>query len=86
MASSLHFDQCSPVTGIGDSAGGIPALQTFFKALPSYTGAAYVVILHLNPEHQSGRARILLLSDIKACPTAANRKISVDPTDDSSSP
>ncbi len=50
-----------PVTGIGASAGGIPALQAFFKVLPSDTGAAYVVILHLDPEHQSDLAQILSL-------------------------
>ncbi len=50
-----------PVTGIGASAGGIPALQAFFKVLPSDTGTAYVVILHLDPEHQSDLAQILSL-------------------------
>lgn len=48
-----------PVVGIGASAGGLHALQTFFRALPSDTGAAYVVIVHLDPEHQSELARIL---------------------------
>ncbi|MBS0234813.1 MAG: PAS domain-containing protein [Proteobacteria bacterium] len=50
-----------PVAGIGASAGGIVALQAFFKALPPETGAAYVVILHLDPEHQSELSRILSL-------------------------
>ncbi len=49
----------TPVAGIGASAGGIGALQAFFKALPPQTGAAYVVIVHLDPEHQSDLARIL---------------------------
>jgi two-component system CheB/CheR fusion protein len=47
------------VVGIGASAGGIPALKNFFRALPRDTGAAYVVIVHLDPKHQSDLARIL---------------------------
>ncbi|HJZ30089.1 MAG TPA: chemotaxis protein CheB [Hyphomicrobiaceae bacterium] len=48
-----------PVAGIGASAGGVGALQTFFRTLPADTGAAYVVVVHLDPEHQSDLARIL---------------------------
>ena len=42
-----------PVVALGASAGGIQALKTFFAALPPETGTAYVVILHLSPEHES---------------------------------
>ena len=48
-----------PIVGIGASAGGVQALQTFFAALPEQTGAAYVVIVHLDPEAQSQLAPIL---------------------------
>ncbi len=48
-----------PVVAIGASAGGIQALQTFFKAMPAETGAAFVVILHLDPEHRSDLSSIL---------------------------
>ncbi len=48
-----------PVVAIGASAGGIQALQTFFKAMPAQTGAAFVVILHLDPEHRSDLSAIL---------------------------
>jgi len=47
------------IVGIGASAGGIPALQAFFEALPSNTGVAYVVIIHLDPEAQSELAEVL---------------------------
>ena len=47
------------VVGIGASAGGIQALQTFFEALPDRTGVAFVVILHLAPESHSELPRIL---------------------------
>lgn len=42
-----------PVVGIGASAGGIEALQEFFKGTPPDSGMAYVVVQHLSPEHQS---------------------------------
>lgn len=48
-----------PVAGIGASAGGIRALQTFFDALPDRVGAALVVIVHLDPEHSSDLDRII---------------------------
>src|SRR5262245_42347472 len=52
-----------PVASIGASAGGITALQTFFEALPDKVGAAFVVIVHLDPESASS------LSDIIAART-----------------
>ena len=36
------------VVGIGASAGGLQALQSFFEALPSNTGMAFVVVVHLH--------------------------------------
>jgi two-component system CheB/CheR fusion protein len=45
--------QMLPVVGLGGSAGGIPALQKFFAATPVDTGMAFVVVLHLSPEHGS---------------------------------
>src|SRR5215208_4288462 len=58
---NLNPSQNSGITvvGIGASAGGLKALQTFFEALPSDTGMAYVVITHLHPEHESHMAEIL---------------------------
>jgi len=47
------------VVGIGASAGGIEALRTFFAHVPQRTGAAYVVILHLSPDHDSKLAEVL---------------------------
>ena len=47
------------VVGIGASAGGLQALQTFFQTLPSQTGMAFVVVTHLHPEHESHLAELL---------------------------
>ena len=48
-----------PVACIGASAGGVTALQSFFEALPDRVGAAFVVIVHLDPEHGSELSRII---------------------------
>ncbi|WP_320994058.1 chemotaxis protein CheB [Hungatella sp.] len=47
------------VVGIGASAGGLEALQDFFKAMPADTGAAFVVVQHLSPDHKSLMAELL---------------------------
>ena len=41
------------VVGIGASAGGLEALQEYFKEMPDDTGAAFVVIQHLSPDYKS---------------------------------
>src|SRR5262245_65076554 len=47
------------IAGIGASAGGIEALREFFGALPADLGLAYVVVVHLAPQHESELAPIL---------------------------
>src|SRR5690349_2816348 len=56
------FDLSGPkpvVVGIGASAGGVRALQQLFDALPEKTGAAFVVVVHLDPDVRSEMATIL---------------------------
>jgi two-component system, chemotaxis family, CheB/CheR fusion protein len=40
-----------PIVGIGASAGGLEALEQFFKNMPKDNGMAFVVIQHLDPTH-----------------------------------
>src|SRR5262245_41157340 len=47
------------IVGIGASAGGVTALKRFFEALPSDTGAAFVVVVHLDPQGPSELSSIL---------------------------
>lgn len=47
------------VVGLGASAGGIKALQKFFAHIPPDSGCAYVVVLHLSPDHESRLAEVL---------------------------
>jgi two-component system CheB/CheR fusion protein len=42
-----------PIAAIGASAGGITALQSFFRALPSRPNIALVIIQHLSPGQPS---------------------------------
>jgi chemotaxis response regulator CheB len=42
-----------PIVGLGASAGGLEALETFFSRMPSDCGIAFVVVTHLHPGHVS---------------------------------
>ncbi|MCP4196780.1 MAG: chemotaxis protein CheR, partial [Proteobacteria bacterium] len=42
-----------PIVALGASAGGLEAFETFFKAMPSDSGIAFVLIAHLDPTHVS---------------------------------
>ena len=47
------------LVAIGASAGGVQALQSFFASIPENTGAAFVVVVHLDPDRRSELPRIL---------------------------
>jgi two-component system CheB/CheR fusion protein len=47
------------VVGIGASAGGLAALKTFFAHVPADSGLAFVVVVHLSPDHKSHLADLL---------------------------
>ena len=48
-----------PVVGIGASAGGLEAFTQLLSELPKDTGMAFVLVQHLDPEHESALAEIL---------------------------
>ncbi|HEY0686217.1 MAG TPA: chemotaxis protein CheB [Steroidobacter sp.] len=48
-----------PVVGLGASAGGLEAFQTFLGAAPPDAGLAYVLVQHLDPNHESMLAELL---------------------------
>ena len=54
-SGSLDF----PVVGIGASAGGVQALLRFFENAPADIGMAFVVVLHLSPDHASSADQVL---------------------------
>jgi two-component system CheB/CheR fusion protein len=55
MRSSQQF----PIVGIGASAGGLEALIAFLENAPPNSGAAYVIVMHLSPSHESNADAIL---------------------------
>lgn len=61
-----------PVVGIGASAGGLEALKQFFTAMPLETGLAFVLVQHLDPNHES------LMADLLAKYTAMSVAQAVD--------
>ena len=40
-----------PIVGIGASAGGLEAMDLFFKNMPENTGMAFIVVQHLDPNY-----------------------------------
>lgn len=55
LATSDDRSKAAPqyVVGLGASAGGLEALERFFKAMPEDSGMAFVVIQHLSPDFKS---------------------------------
>ena len=48
-----------PVVGIGASAGGLEAFKKLIKAIPEDSGMAFVLVQHLDPNHESLLPEIL---------------------------
>src|ERR1019366_2986430 len=53
--AARHF----PIVGIGASAGGLEALNQFFKAMPADSGMAFVIIQHLDPTQKGMMPELL---------------------------
>ena len=52
-------DRALTTVGIGASAGGLEALTELLRNLPAKMGAAYVIVQHLDPAHESLLAELL---------------------------
>lgn len=52
-------DVAFPIVGIGASAGGLEALDSFFRHVPTHSGMAFVLVQHLDPNHDSLLTEIL---------------------------
>ncbi|MFD2517530.1 CheR family methyltransferase [Salinimicrobium flavum] len=48
-----------PVVGVGASAGGLSAFKEFVGGIPENSGMAYVLVQHLDPNHESLLSEIL---------------------------
>jgi two-component system CheB/CheR fusion protein len=66
------------VVGVGASAGGITALKHFFSRVSEDSGIAYVVILHLSPQHLSNLAAVLQ-SETRVPVTQVTEAVKIQP-------
>lgn len=48
-----------PIVGVGASAGGLEAFREFLSPLPLDTGMAFVLVQHLDPQHESALTQLL---------------------------
>lgn len=48
-----------PIVGIGASAGGLEALEQFFRSVPLQSGVCYVVVQHLDPTQRDFLCELL---------------------------
>jgi len=48
-----------PVVGVGASAGGLEAFTLLLKQLPVDTGFGFVLVQHLDPQHESALSQLL---------------------------
>lgn len=75
------------VVGIGASAGGLEAFQTFFANMPSNSGLAFVLVQHLDPHHKTMLAELLsrhtkmTVSEAQDGTFAAPNTVSIIPPD-----
>ncbi|GAB4214756.1 MAG: chemotaxis protein CheB [Rhodoferax sp.] len=58
-ADTPVIDLIPHVVAVGASAGGLEALEKLFDGLPADSGATFVVIQHLSPDHKSMMANLL---------------------------
>jgi two-component system CheB/CheR fusion protein len=52
-------NEAFPIVGIGASAGGLEAFTQLLKHLPADTGMGFVLVQHLDPDHESALVQIL---------------------------
>ena len=72
--AAAKVDVAIPVVGLGASAGGLQAYSAFLDAAPSDTGAAFVLVHHVDPDHKS------LMADLLAKHTEMPVVLAVDQT------
>lgn len=87
--TSTELSHTFPLVGIGASAGGIQALRQFFTHMPSDSGMAFVVILHLSPTYDSNAAALLqsvtsmpVIQVTEIVPVEPNKVYVIPPTHD----
>ncbi|MDR3461116.1 MAG: CheR family methyltransferase [Beijerinckiaceae bacterium] len=73
MAANVPSSSASfPVIGIGASSGGLEACKNFLNAWPSGQGMALILVVHLDPAHESMMANLLASHTTMTVREAAN--------------
>lgn len=68
-----------PIVGVGASAGGLEAFTRLIKHLPANTGMAFVLVQHLDPEHESKLPELLAkTSKMPVLEVANNTRVKQD--------
>ncbi|MGE5243042.1 MAG: chemotaxis protein CheB [Betaproteobacteria bacterium] len=62
------------MVGIGASAGGLEALKAFFGAMPPKSGLVFVVVVHLDPTHESLMPELLARATALSVEAARDRQ------------
>ena len=58
-ARKESLDERFPIVGLGASAGGLEALQSFFSEVSEDSAMAYIVLVHLPPKLPSMMPELL---------------------------
>ena len=65
-----------PIVGIGASAGGLEAFTELLKHLPADTGMGYVLVQHLDPQHESTLTHLLArATTMRVCEVTQNLRV-----------
>jgi hypothetical protein len=81
MSSHLEMQDGGrlPIVGVGASAGGLDAFMELVRHLPPKTGMGFVLLQHLDPEHESALTKILgKVATIPVCEAADNVRVKAD--------
>jgi two-component system CheB/CheR fusion protein len=68
-----------PIVGIGASAGGLEAFTELLKQLPLDTGMGFVLVQHLDPQHESALTHLLARATaMPVCEVTNNLRVEVN--------
>jgi len=71
-----HTGVSFPIVGVGASAGGLEAFTQLLSALPLDTGMGFVLVQHLDPEHESALTQILSrATSLPVCDVSNNQPV-----------
>lgn len=59
VVSKTNRQNAFPIVAVGGSAGSFEAFEKFFNHMPADTGMAFVIIMHLDPNHASNLAELI---------------------------